>query len=436
MPHAAAVPGSLVQDRMGGFQWMAIGICVLLTMLDGFDVMVMAFTASHVSDEWQLSGKLLGGLLSAGLIGMAVGSLCLAPLADRWGRRRLILGCLAILTVGMGASAMAQNVQQLWVLRVFTGLGIGGMFPGVGAITAEYASAKWRSTAVVLQTTGYPIGAAFGGVIADLILEHWHLHWHAVFLFGAGCSLLFMPLVLACLPESLDFLISRRPPNALARLNATLLRMRQAPLSELPALPRRDAVPRQGYAVLFVGAMRRRSLLLALAFFLHMFAFYFVLSWTPKLLVAAGMSVQQGITGGTLLNLGGIVGGGVFGWLAVRWSLRWLTLGMFLLAALAMLVFAGYSTQLAAAFAIALFIGAAVFAAMSGLYATAPVVFDASIRGTGLGWAIGIGRLGAILSPPTVGLLIDAGWEPSRLYMIFTLPLLLAAAALLALRAR
>ncbi|WIH05353.1 MFS transporter [Xanthomonas translucens pv. graminis] len=435
MPHAA-VPGSLMQDRMGGFQWMAVGICVVLTMLDGFDVMVMAFTASHVSDEWQLSGKLLGGLLSAGLIGMAVGSLCVAPLADRWGRRRLILGCLAILTVAMGASAMAQNVQQLWILRAFTGLGIGAMFPSIGAITAEYASARWRSAAVVLQTTGYPIGAALGGVIAGLLLERWHLHWHAVFLFGAGCSLLCMPLVLACLPESLDFLVSQRPSNALAQLNATLLRMRQAPLPELPALPPRDAVPRQGYAVLFVGAMRRRSLLLALAFFLHMFAFFFVLSWTPKLLIAAGMSAQQGITGGTLLNLGGIVGGGVFSWLAVRWSLRWSTLAMFLLGALAMLAFSAYSTHLASAFAIALVIGAAVFAAMSGLYATAPVVFDASIRSTGLGWAIGIGRIGAILSPPTVGWLLDGGWSPQHLYLLCTVPLLLAAVALLALRTR
>ncbi|MCT8286106.1 MFS transporter [Xanthomonas translucens pv. translucens] len=435
MPHAA-VPGSLMQDRMGGFQWMAVGICVVLTMLDGFDVMVMAFTASHVSDEWQLSGKLLGGLLSAGLIGMAVGSLCVAPLADRWGRRRLILGCLAILTVAMGASAMAQNVQQLWILRAFTGLGIGAMFPSIGAITAEYASARWRSAAVVLQTTGYPIGAALGGVIAGVLLERWHVHWHAVFLFGAGCSLLCMPLVLACLPESLDFLVSQRPTNALAQLNATLLRMRHAPLPELPALPPRDAVPRKGYAVLFVGAMRRRSLLLALAFFLHMFAFFFVLSWTPKLLIAAGMSAQQGITGGTLLNLGGIVGGGVFSWLAVRWSLRWSTLGMFLLGALAMLAFSAYSTHLASAFAIALVIGAAVFAAMSGLYATAPVVFDASIRSTGLGWAIGIGRIGAILSPPTVGWLLDGGWSPQHLYLLCTVPLLLAAVALLALRTR
>ncbi|WP_458296302.1 MFS transporter [Xanthomonas cerealis] len=418
---------------MGGFQWMAVGICVVLTMLDGFDVMVMAFTASHVSDEWQLSGKLLGGLLSAGLIGMAVGSLCVAPLADRWGRRRLILGCLAILTVAMGASAMAQNVQQLWISRAFTGLGIGAMFPSIGAITAEYASARWRSAAVVLQTTGYPIGAALGGVIAGLLLERWHLHWHAVFLFGAGCSLLCMPLVLACLPESLDFLVSQRPSNALAQLNATLLRMRHAPLPELPP---RDAVPRQGYAVLFVGAMRRRSLLLALAFFLHMFAFFFVLSWTPKLLIAAGMSAQQGITGGTLLNLGGIVGGGVFSWLAVRWSLRWSTLAMFLLGALAMLAFSAYSTHLASAFAIALVIGAAVFAAMSGLYATAPVVFDASIRSTGLGWAIGIGRIGAILSPPTVGWLLDGGWSPQHLYLLCTVPLLLAAVALLALRTR
>ncbi|MEL4893490.1 MFS transporter [Xanthomonas protegens] len=430
MSHAAAPPTALVLDRMSGFQWTAIAVCVLLNMLDGFDVMVMAFIAPHVSEAWRLSGKMLGIALSAGLVGMALGSLLLAPLADRWGRRSMILCCLVILTIGMAASALAQDIWQLAALRVFTGIGIGGMLAGVGVITAEYASPKWRSTAVALQATGYPIGATLGGLIAAMLLGRWG--WHAAFLFGALASLLCIPVVLALLPESLDFLLSRRPPDALARLNVLLTRMRAPTLDALP--PRPPVQEKAGYAALFTPRLRRNSVLIALGFFMHMFAFYFVLSWTPKLLVQAGLSAEQGVTGGVLLNLGGIVGGALFGGLAARFLLPRLTAASFLIAALGMAAFATLGTQLQLAFPVAFVIGAALFGSMAGLYALAPIVFAPSVRTTGLGWAIGIGRVGAILSPMTVGVLVDAGWQPANLYYVLALPLLVAIAAVLTMR--
>ncbi|MCE4370463.1 MFS transporter [Xanthomonas hortorum] len=432
MPHSAATPASFVLQRMTPFQWRAVAVCVLLTMLDGFDVMAMAFTVPHVSAQWQLSGKLLGVLFSAGLVGMAVGSLLLAPLADRIGRRAMILVCLAILTVGMGASALASSAWQLGALRAFTGIGIGGMLACVAVIAAEYSTAHWRSTALALQATGYPIGATLGGAIAALLLQQWS--WHAVFLLGAAGSLLCVPLVLAWLPESLEFLIARRPPGASARFNAVLARMGMPPRADLPLPPPQVADDAQGYAALFVPGLRRQSLLIALAFFLLMFAFYFVLSWTPKLLVVAGLSAEQGVTGGVLLNLGGIAGGGMFSWLAARARLSRLTAGALLLSALAMLAFGLYSTVLSWAFVIALLTGAAMFAAIAGLYAVAPVVFTAAVRSTGMGWAIGVGRFGAIASPLCVGMLVDAGWSPATLYLACSLPLLLAAAAVLSMR--
>lgn len=431
MSHASSAAPTLVLERMSPFQWTAIAICVLLNMLDGFDVMVMAFTAPHVSTDWGLTGSALGLLFSAGLVGMALGSFVLAPLADRHGRRPMILACLVILTLGMSLSALAANVWQLGALRLFTGIGIGGMLAGVGVITAEYANAKWRSTAVALQATGYPIGATLGGLLAAWMLEHWS--WHSVFLIGAAASLLCIPLVLACLPESLDFLVAKRPPGALQRLNGLLARMRMPALEALPPAPVR-AGGRTGYAALFVGDLRRVAIFIALAFFLHMFAFYFVLSWTPKLLVSAGVSAQQGITGGVLLNLGGIVGGSLFGWLASRWSLSRLTAGSLLLAMGGMLAFAMFNTHLSIAFPLAFIIGAALFGAMAGIYAAAPAVFAADVRTTGLGWAIGVGRLGAILSPLSVGLLVDGGWKPELLYVVYALPLALAAWACLKLR--
>ncbi|MCC4619943.1 MFS transporter [Xanthomonas cassavae CFBP 4642] len=430
MLQSASTPASFVLERMTPFQWRAVAICVLLTMLDGFDVMAMAFTAPHVSADWQLSGKSLGMLFSAGLVGMAVGSLVLAPLADRIGRRALTLICLAILTVGMGASALAGNAWQLGALRAFTGIGIGGIMACVAVTAAEYSTARWRSTATVLQATGYPVGATVGGAIAALLLQHWS--WPSVFLLGALGSLACMPLVLAFLPESLEFLIARRPPNAHARFNAVLARMGMPASPQLPPPPVQTAG--QGYAALFVGAVRRQSLLIALAFFLLMFSFYFVLSWTPKLLVTAGLSAAQGVTGGVLLNLGGIAGGTLFSWLALRARLSRLTAGALILVAVAMLAFGLSSAVLSWAFVTALLTGAAMTAAMGGLYAIASVVFPAAVRSTGMGWAIGVGRFGAILSPLCAGVVLDAGWTPAMLYLACDVPLLFAAAAVVAMR--
>ncbi|MCD0257990.1 MFS transporter [Xanthomonas melonis] len=432
MSHSTSAPGHFALEQMTPFQWRAVAVCVVLTMLDGFDVMAMAFTAPHVSAEWQLSGKLLGALFSAGLVGMAAGSLLLAPVADRIGRRALTLGCLAILTVGMGASALATGAWQLAALRAFTGIGIGGMLASVAVTAAEYSSARWRTTATVLQATGYPVGATLGGLIAGLLLQHWS--WQSVFVLGAAGSLLCVPLVLAWLPESLEFLIVRRQPDALARFNAVLGRMGMSPQRELPLPPPQPSGQAHGYTALFTSGLWRRSLLIAAAFFLLMFTFYFVMSWTPKLLVTAGLSAAQGVTGGVLLNLGGIAGGSLLSWLALRARLSRLTVGALLLSVLALLVFGAYSTVLSWAFAAALLTGAGMTAAMGGLYAVAPVVFGAAVRSTGLGWAIGVGRLGAILSPLCAGVLLDIGWSPATLYLACALPLLLAAAAVLAMR--
>lgn len=417
---------------MSRFQWIAIAVCVLLNVLDGFDVMVMAFTASHVAGEWGLSGAEIGLTLSAGLFGMAAGSLFLAPLADRHGRRAIILLSMVVITVGMFASAFAHSVTQLAALRVFTGLGIGGMLASVGVIAAEYSSDRYRSFSLAMYSIGYPIGATIGGVLAVWLIDAWG--WRSVFIGGALASLAAIPVVLRYLPESLDFLVTRRPRGALPRLNALLARMQLPTRDALPEPAHVAAAGRGGYARLFSPALLRTTLLIALAFFMLMFGTYFVLSWTPKLLVDAGMSAGQGITGGVLLNLGGIVGGGLFGWLSTRLALRPLIVVFLVATSLALALFGYVSATLALAFTVAVMIGFALFGSMAGLYALAPTVYDASVRTTGLGWAIGIGRIGAIIAPVIVGVLIDAGWHTSHLYYLFALPLLAAAGAVLLIR--
>jgi len=428
------IRGRLDQAPMTSFQWMAVAICTMLIMLDGFDVLVMAFTAASVSAEWALSGKQLGLLFSAGLFGMAAGSLLLAPLGDRIGRQPITLLCLAVVTVGMLASAAAQAHWQLALLRGLTGVGIGGMLASVGVIASEYASGKWRSSCVALQATGYPIGATLGGLAAAWLLEHHG--WRMVFVFGAAMSALMIPVVLWRLPESVDFLIERRPAGALGKLNRLLERMGQPRLAQLPEAERAQAAGGRGntVAALLRGPLAMKTFMVWGSFFLLMLSFYFTMSWTPKLLVAVGLSASQGVTGGVLLNLGGIVGGSLFGVLALRMRLAWLAAASLLVATMATLAFALASASLGLAFGIAFLVVMGLFqqASMCGLYALVPATYPPAVRVTGMGWAIGIGRAGAIVSPMAAGLLLDGGWQPLALYYLFALPLALAAVAVLA----
>ncbi|MFI6515744.1 MFS transporter [Spirillospora sp. NPDC050679] len=406
---------------MTAVQWTAVAVCVLLNVLDGFDVLAMAFTADSVSKEWNLSGSRLGLLLSAGLVGMALGSLFLAPLADRVGRRTVILAGLVLAACGMGLSAASQSALQLGLLRVLTGVGIGGILAASNIVAAEYANRRWRGLAVSLNSTGYAVGATLGGVIAASLQSSGG--WRPVFVFGAVATALLIPVVLWRLPESLDFLLTQRSPRALERLNALLARMRQDPVTELP--PVGSAPERARLAQILSPELRRNTLLTWTGFFLVMFAFYFVTSWTPKLLVEAGMSASQGITGGVLLNLGGIFGTALLGFLAARFALKNVLAGYAVVTAALLALFVSATSVYGLVLALGALIGVFVNGCVAGLYALTPLVYTPAVRATGVGWGIGVGRIGAILSPVVAGRLLDAHWTPGQLFLLVAAVLVL-----------
>lgn len=419
---------------MKGFQWGVIALCFLINMLDGFDVLVMAFTAASVSAHWSLSGTQLGYLLSAGLVGMAIGSLFIAPWADRFGRRPLILLCIAVAGTGMILSAYAGSAAHLGLMRLLTGLGIGGILASSYVIAGEYASKRWRGLAISLQATAYALGATIGGLIAAKIIPS--LGWQSIFFYGGITTLATLPIMYFWLPESLDFLLGRQPAGALRRINTLLSKVGLMRIDALPLITgRKRATVRESFIGLFAPKLLASTLLIWLAFFLVMFGFYFVLSWTPRLLVSAGLSNQQGITGGVLLNVGGIVGTSLIGLLAARFRMA-RVLTVYLLAnAVLMSVFVSLLGDLNVAFFVALLIGIFVNGCVAGLYALTPSIYDSTQRVTGLGWAIGIGRLGAILSPLVAGKLIDASWQPGQLFTLFGGAFVLAAVAVLLLQA-
>ncbi|KMO10652.1 MFS transporter, partial [Methylobacterium platani] len=227
------------QGAMTPFQVAAVAVCVLICALDGFDVLVVAFTAASIAKDFALKPTDLGLLFSAGLAGMGLGALLIAPLSDRFGRRTTLLLCLAILCTGMLAAAAAGTLTELALVRLFTGLGIGGGLATVNIVVAEYATDRWRNLSISLMSLGYPLGATLGGAFSVYLIAAYG--WRSVYVFGGLVALALVPAVLAFLPESLDYLIARRPAGALPKVNRVLARLGRPALAALPAPLRAEA---------------------------------------------------------------------------------------------------------------------------------------------------------------------------------------------------
>ena len=415
----------LAKGPLTSFQLAAIAVCIGLNMLDGFDVLAMSFSASGVKAQWGLQHSQLGYLLSAGLVGMALGSLFLAPCADRWGRRRVVLLSAVIAAVGMLGSVAARSPTDLLLLRGLTGIGVGGTIASVAVVVSEYAPLRWRSAALAAYATGYPVGASIGGALTTLAIPRYG--WRSAFAIGGAMSLLLLLVAWRRLPESLDFLVTRRPPGALERLNALLGRMRLPGVSVLPEAAAGSANARVPLRLL----MTPTTVLVWITFFCAMAAFYFFVLWTPRLLNEGGLTVTQGLSAGVLLNLGGIVGCGGFAVMAARADAHRLLLGSLILSALLIAAFGAVVHRLELALWTALLLGVLSNAVMAGLYAVGPPLYPTEVRATGMGWAIGVGRLGAILAPLGSGALLDRGWAPAQLYFLFSVPFVIAAIAML-----
>ncbi len=431
MNKAPAHPSILktIEGReMAPFQSVAVAVCLAINMLDGFDVLAIAFTAPAISDDWALTPGALGVALSAGLLGMTLGSLLIAPLADRLGRRPIILACLVLMSLGMIATGFSRGVADLSVYRIITGLGIGGMLASLNTLVAEYSSATRRDLMVSLLQAGYPIGATVGGIIATFIIAHYG--WRYVFIAGGSVSLIMIPAVLWRVPESLDFLVNSQQPDRLSRINSVLRKLNVPILDNLPDGNAGAAENTSARSQLLGRANRATTFSLWTAFFMVMFTFYFVLSWTPKLLVDSGLSKEIGISGGVIMNLGGILGIFLLGFVSAQLGLKRLLTIYMVATSVSMIAFGFVGTHLVTLTLTATVIGFFLFGSIVGLYVVTPKVYPSSVRTTGTGWAIGVGRLGAVLGPYIAGLMRDNTWSTTALFLFFSFPMLVACYAL------
>jgi predicted MFS family arabinose efflux permease len=409
--------------RMTLPQYGVVAICVLVNMIDGYDILALAQAGSALKREWGMSDAALGALLSMNLIGMAIGALSVSPVADQWGRRPAILTCLILMSIGMSISAISDGFFEMAAGRLVTGIGIGGMTSTVGMIALEYASFKRREFAASAVASAYPVGTIIGAYVAIAVLDSYG--WRGIFWVGAGLSAVLFPIAFVKLPESLDYLLSRQPKNALAKTNRMLRRMDIPEISVLPPKPEgsKDAVLAE-----IVQPFHVRELLkLFLAHALNMFAWYFIINWGPPLVSEALGSDEMGARYSAWVSYGGIAGGLTAGFLCgvvgVR-KMMWVT--MLSLAGLIAL-FGQFAGNEQALWIIAPLVGAALFGSATANWLTIAYAFPPQLRATGLGFATTAGRVGSVFGPIVGGTLLDEGLTVAAVCIVMAVPAVLSA---------
>lgn len=406
-PAATNDPRMIIDENpMNARQWIVIVLMIALNGLDGFDVLSSAFAAPGISKEWGIPRDALGVVLSAELIGMGFGSVLLGSLADKIGRKLDILICTVIMAIGMFLAYAATSVEMLFVWRLITGLGIGGMLAATNAITAEVSSRESRSLAMSLYVIGYPVGATIGGFVA----QGWLLvnfTWHSVFMFGAVVTAVMIPLTMLLVPETPAFYAARRPEGALDKINRSLRVFGKPEITAMP--PIAPTAPKPKVTDILANArLRPVTLLLAFGYMFHTVTFYFILKWAVKVVADTGFSQADAASVLTYANIGGAIGGALFAFLLKKWDIKGPTIVTAVLGSVAVAAFGlGYHTLFAwrtAGFFCMFFLNAAIV----GYYAAYARGFPAYARATGTGFVLGVGRAGAAGSPIIAGLLFAA----------------------------
>ncbi len=404
---ASSNPIDVINDNpMSVRQWIVVTLMIFLNALDGFDVLSSAFAAPGITQEWGIPRSELGLMLSAELIGMGFGSVLLGGMADSLGRKPTMLGCLVIMAIGMYMAHAAGGVDALSMWRFITGLGIGGMLAATNAVTAETTSTKGRSLAMALYVIGYPVGGVIGGFAAQswLLVDY---DWRAVFLFGATVTAIMIPLVIWLVPETPAFYAARRPDGALEKTNRSLAALSQPPIVALPVIDTSVVKPKVT-EILSNPRLRPVTLLLAFGYLFHTITFYYILKFAVQIVADDGFSQPDAASTLTWANVGGAIGGFLFGFLLRKFDIKGPLIACAILGSGAVAYFGTGSDTLVGwrilTFLTMFFLNAAIV----GYYAAFARGFPAFARATGTGFVLGVGRAGAAGSPIIAGFLFTA----------------------------
>ena len=410
---------------MSAYQIIIVALCFVLNMNDGIDVLAVSFTGSEIMKEWGLNNTLLGSVFSAGLVGMTVGAMFLAPFGDKIGRRNVFLISMTLITAGMFGVYMAQSFSHIIASRLITGLGIGGILPTMASATAEFSNNKTRDFNVGLIQGGWPLGAILTGFFINWAMPIYG--WRFIFLIAALISLTMLIAVYVFMPNSLAFLSKNQSKNAQKDINNLLEKMGHTSISDVDFRISDASVPfKIPIKDLFLPEYRGSTIRLWLGIFFGFLTLYTLMSWVPNIAKDAGMPPEKATYVGISLNLGAFMGVVAMGLSISKFGSRKVLLGFMLLAFCIMLAYANLKLDFALMFALIFGIGFFVQGGFNAFFPTATRIYPAAMRSTGVGIAFGVGRFGAILGPQLFGILKDNGMPIATIFTLFSLPLLVA----------
>ncbi|KKC27223.1 hypothetical protein WP12_04435 [Sphingomonas sp. SRS2] len=411
----------LDEAPMSRLQIQAVAVLVALSMLDGYDVISIGFAGPLISQSLNIGKTALGAVFSSGLIGMAIGSLLLAPLADTFGRRAAILGALLLMMAGGIGCTLAGSTVTLVASRVVSGLGIGTLIAVSTPLAAEFANMRRRAFAVSVTTMAFPMGAMLGGLAASMLMDD--LGWRAIFAAKSILAAILLPLVLIALPESPSFLMSSAKHRAAERLSAFLARCGHGPVSVSLGPVSRG---RQGYTDLFAPGQIGVTAMLVAVNALFAMVGYFWGSWLPNMIVDAGYPASAASFLAAMNQLAGVVGGLLLGFAAKWINLRSLAIAALAAAGVAIALFGFVPAQLSWLTLAAASCGFCIHASISGLYATIAMSFKEHVRASGTGLVLGVGRISSSIAPLLAGWMFANGFERNLVSLSFAALAILA----------
>ena len=413
------------QGRFGAFQFGLLLLCGLCLIIDGFDVQAMGYVAPAIIGDWGVSKASLGPVFGAGLFGMLLGSLVLTPVGDRYGRRPVLIVSTLFFAVCMLATTQVTTLNQLLVLRFITGFGLGSIMPNAMALVGEFSPSSSRVTRMMLVSCGFTVGAAAGGFVSAALIPAYG--WHAVFWVGGTVPLLLGIAMLFWLPESIQFLVLRRRPLAkaahwLRKLEPSLVVDAATRIVVKDA--KADGMP---VAELFRDGRAGITLLLWLISFMNLINLYFLSNWLPTLIHDAGYSTGMAVLIGTSLQVGGVVGTLTLGWFINRYGFT-KVLGCCFVAACVAIALIGKVAAVPVFLFIAVVVaGFCIVGGQPAVNALAGTYYPTTLRSTGIGWALGIGRIGSVVGPVIGGQLIAMQWSNASLFVAAAVPALISA---------
>jgi AAHS family 4-hydroxybenzoate transporter-like MFS transporter len=419
----------LIDERpLSRFQLTTILLCGVVLLLDGFDTQAMGFLVPPISEELGIPLSAFGPVFSAGLFGLMIGAMASGPIADRWGRRWAIIVSSIAYGVFSHLTAVADTLTALVLLRFVTGLGLGGAMPNVVALASEYAPKRLQPTLVPVIFAGMGAGAVLASFVGGALIPIWG--WRSVFVVGGVLPIVLALILIKTLPESLRFLAVK---GAARERIAAIVRRVAPDAADAPlAPPASDS--RHGATIthLFTEGRAAGTLMLWIPFFMNLLILYFILSWLPSLLREAGMPVSAGIAAVAAFSFGGILGTlvqgplmkvmGVFPAMVMEFIASLALIGV------ASVMFANFELMMIVTFVL----GITVQGAQGGLNVLAAMYYPTTVRSTGVGWALGIGRIGSIVGPLIGGAMLAMQWTPQQIFQAGAIPAFIAGAAVVA----